>query len=183
MSRKLQRTLTIAATALALLALSHLPGSAASCPGAGTVKNAANALMVAARRNSVDGFAAALSRHADVNAISMFALGKYRTSLPGARRAEYVRKTHRYMSRFLADHAGRFKSTSALSVDRCNGNLVETSLGGRSRMVWRLSGSRVRDLRVEGFWLGLQMRSRFAEIIRRNDGDVGKLIDYLSRGQ
>jgi hypothetical protein len=83
------------------------------------------------------------------------------------------------MSRFLADHAGRFRSSSNLSIERCDGNLVETTVNGRSRMVWRLAGGRVRDLRVEGVWLGLQLRSKFGAIIRRNDGDVGKLVDYL----
>jgi hypothetical protein len=48
-------------------------------------------------------------------------------------------------------------------------------------MVWRLSGSRIRDLRVEGVWLGLQLRSKFVGIIRRNDGDVERLVDYLAQ--
>lgn len=164
-----------------MLAASPPRGEAATCAGAETVKGAANALMAAARKNSVQGFASALSRYADVNGISMFALGKYRPDLPNARRGEYLRSAHRYMSRFLADHARRFRSSSGLSIERCDGNLVETTMNGRSRMVWRLAGGRIRDLRVEGVWLGLQLRSNFVGIIRRNDGDVGRLVDYLAR--
>jgi hypothetical protein len=167
----------------AVLVGGALPGQAANCPGAGTVKSAASALMAAARRGSLAGFASTLSRHADVSAISMFALGKYRGNLPSARRGEYIRNTHRYMSRFLADHAGRFRSSSNLAIDRCDGNLIETTVNGGSRMVWRLSGGRIRDLRVEGVWLGLQLRSRFSDIIRRNNGDVGKLVDYLAHSE
>jgi ABC-type transporter MlaC component len=178
MARSIQYIASVVALAM-LVTLAPAPSLAAACPGAGTVKGAANALMSAARQNSVGAFASALSRYADVTAISMFALGKYRGDLPRARRGEYVQSAHRYMSRFLAGHAGRFRSSSNLSIERCDGNLVETTVNGRSRMVWRLAGGRVRDLRVEGVWLGLQLRSKFGDIIRRNDGDVGALVDYL----
>ena len=85
------------------------------------------------------------------------------------------------MARVLLDNSRSFRSSRDLTVEECNGNLVETSLGGRSRMLWRLSGGRIRDVRVSGVWLGIQLRSRFTQIIRRNDGDVNALLAYLRR--
>jgi hypothetical protein len=85
------------------------------------------------------------------------------------------------MARFLLDHAGPFRSSRDLTIEKCNGNIVETSLGGRSRMVWRLAGGRIRDVRVRDVWLAIQLRSKFTDIIRRNDGDVGALLAFLRR--
>jgi ABC-type transporter MlaC component len=46
-------------------------------------------------------------------------------------------------------------------------------------MVWRVSGGRISDVQVSGVWL--QLRSKFTGIIRRNNGDVDALLNYLSR--
>jgi phospholipid transport system substrate-binding protein len=154
---------------------------AASCPSAGIVMNAGNAFMGAARSASVGAFASALSRTTDVRAVALSALGQYRKQLPAGRQGEYVQNARSYMARFLLDHAGPFRSSRDLTIEKCNGNIVETSLGGRSRMVWRLSSGRIRDVRVSGVWLAIQLRSKFTEIIRRNDGDVGALLAYLRR--
>src|SRR5215471_18073444 len=82
------------------------PAGAASCPAADTVKGAASAFLGAARNGSPGAFSAALSRYTNVDSLALFALGKYRSELPSNRRDEYVRNTQRYISRFLADHAG-----------------------------------------------------------------------------
>ena len=44
-----------------------------------------------------------LARYADIEAVALVALGKYRAKLPAERRSEYVRNAGYYMSRFLAD--------------------------------------------------------------------------------
>jgi phospholipid transport system substrate-binding protein len=172
----------IAFIALAFLALvgSAVPARAAECPAAGAVKSAAQSFIGAARSGSPAAFSAALARHADINALAMFALGKYRKDLPASRKAEYVKKAHAYMGRFLAKHAGRFDG-SGFTIDSCKGNLVRTSLNGRSEMTWRMSGRRIQDVRVQGFWLTLQMRSKFTDVIRRGDNRVERLIDFLGR--
>jgi phospholipid transport system substrate-binding protein len=84
------------------------------------------------------------------------------------------------VSRLLAENAGRFGG-STIEIERCAGNLVETSLAGGKALTWRVSGGRIQDVRVSGVWLALQLRSKFTGIIKRNQGDVGALLDYLAR--
>jgi hypothetical protein len=83
------------------------------------------------------------------------------------------------MARFLQKNARPFRSSRDLQIESCRGNLVETSLEGRSRMVWRVGGGRIKDVQVSGVWLSLQLRSKFTGIIRRNNGNVEALLDYL----
>lgn len=168
------------ATAFALMGLLATAAPAAECPAAGAVRSAAMSFIGAARRGLPAAFSAALSRHADMEALALFALGKYRKDLPAARRAEYVRNAQRYMGRFLAYYAGRFDG-SGFTVESCKGNLVGTSLNGRSEMLWRMSGHRIQDVRVQGIWLALQMRSKFTDIIRRGDNRIERLLDFLER--
>lgn len=181
---KLARAARILAGMLVLLTavgMSGPPSLAANCPGAGVVKNAGQAFMAAARSGSAAAFSSALARHADISGTALFALGQYRNDLPPARQREYFRNTQAFMARFLLNHATSFRSARDLIIESCKGGIVETSLGGRSRMVWRLSGGRIRDVRVSGVWLTLQLRSKFTGVIRRNRGDIRALLDFLRR--
>jgi phospholipid transport system substrate-binding protein len=157
------------------------PAHAATCAGAGIVEDAANAFLAAARNGSASAFGSALSRYTDVDALAFFALGKYRKDLPADRRGEYVKNAHRYMSEFLADHAGRFEGGSGLTIENCSGNLVQTSFSGGSGIVWKVSGSLIQDVKVSGVWLAPQLRQKFLGIIRQNHGFVTSLLDYLAR--
>ena len=177
----LVRNLAAAFAMFALIATSVSPTLAADCPAASVVRNAGVAFMGAARQGSANAFASALARHTDVKAISVFALGQYRNGLPSDRQREYVKNTHSYMAQFLLDNATPFRSSRELIIETCNGNFVETSLDGQSRMLWRLSGGRIRDVRVGGVWLAIQLRSKFTGIIRRNHGDVDALLAFLRR--
>jgi ABC-type transporter MlaC component len=150
------------------------------CPGADTVKNAANSFIRAAESGSAPAFATALAKHTDVNSLALLALGKYRDRLPPARRDEYVANARRFMSEFLADHADHFH-WAGLTIESCKGDLIQTSLDRGSDVMWRVSGNRIEDVRVSGFWLALQLRSKFTGIIKREHGDVSALLDYLAR--
>jgi ABC-type transporter MlaC component len=158
------------------------PVHAASCAGADTVKGAANAFIAAARSGSTSGFASALARYTNVEALALFALGKYRGDLPADRRSEYVRNAQRYMAAFLADNAGRFSGAAAIAIESCNGNLIQTSVSGGSDIVWKIGGGLVQDVKVSGIWLAPQLRQKFLGIIRRNHGYLSSLLDYLARG-
>lgn len=175
------RILLATFTIFIVFGISTLPSLAANCPAAGIVKNAAVAFIDAAQRASAPAFASALVRHADVRGLAIFALGQYRKELRPARQSEYLKNTQTYMARFLLDNAKSFRSSRDLMVENCKGNLVETSLGGRSRMLWRVSGGRIRDVRVGGVWLAIQLRSKFTGIIRRNHGDIDALLAFLRR--
>jgi ABC-type transporter MlaC component len=174
------RILSAIVALVAVLTSSTASGLATSCPAANIVRDAGRALIGAAHRSSASAFSSVLARYADVNAIAMFALGQYRGALPAGRRSEYVAKTQRYISRFLVENSGPFKSSPNLAIETCDVNLVETSLDGQSKMLWRLSGARVRDVRVSGVWLALELRSKFTDIVRRNHGDISALLDFLS---
>lgn len=181
------RRLTVFAGVIAFLfysivTMSSGPVLAADCAGAGVVRNAASDFINAARRGSAASFSSALARNADVRGTALFALGQYRKSMPPARQAQYVRLAQAYMAQFLLGNSRPFRSSRDLTIESCKGNLVETSLGGRSRMLWRLSGRRIGDVRVSGVWLAIQLRSKFTGIIRRNDGNVEALLDFLARG-
>lgn len=176
------RTTLVAIICFAAIIASVLSAKSATCPGVGTVSRAANDFIGAARNGSASAFAASLSRHANVDAVALFALGKYRGELPAARRGEYVRNAHRYMSRFLADHARRFRGGSELKIESCKDNLIKTSLNGKSSIVWRVSRGRIQDVRIGGVWLTIQLRSKFTGIIRRARGDVTALLDFLALG-
>ena len=174
------RILSAIVALVTILTASTVPSMATSCPAADTVRNAGSALIGAAHGSSAPAFASVLARYANVNAIAMFALGQYRDALPASRRSEYVANTQRYISRFLVENSGPFKNSTNLTIDTCDGNLVQTSLDGRSKMSWRLSGGRISDVSVSGMWLALELRSKFTGIVRRNHGDISALLDFLS---
>ena len=48
-------------------------------------------------------------------------------------------------------------------------------------MLWRLSGGRVQDVRVNGIWLAIQLRSKITGIIHRNRDDIDALFAFLGR--
>lgn len=176
------RVFTAALVLLTLMGISAPSSRAATCPAAGAVMNAANGFMDAAQSRSAGAFASALGRYTDVRSAALFALGQYRGDLPPGRKREYISGTQSFMARFLLEYSSPFRSSRDFIIDNCRGNLVETSFEGRSRMVWRVMGGRISDVQVSGVWLGLELRSKFTGIIRRNHGDVEALLDYLAHG-
>jgi ABC-type transporter MlaC component len=174
------RVVLAAIACMATVMWLSIAAEAASCPGAGTVKNAANSFTRAAQAGSASAFSAALTKHTDVEALALFALGRYRDRLPADRRREYASNARRYMSQFLANHADRFR-WSGLTVQSCKDNLVQTALSEGFSITSRVSGDRIQDVRLSGFWLALELRAQFTNIIKRERGDVGDLIDYLGR--
>jgi ABC-type transporter MlaC component len=168
------------AGAVALIAAA-VGAHAEICPGAVTVTSAASAFVSAARAGSPAAFSALLTRYTNVEALAIFALGRYRAKLPPERRAEYIRNTQYYLGRFLADNSGRFNDSSKLTIESCKGNLVTTSFKGGSNIIWRVSGTRIDDVQVSGFWLTLALRDKFANVVRQNHGYVSSLLDFLAR--
>ncbi|MGH6855435.1 MAG: ABC transporter substrate-binding protein [Aestuariivirga sp.] len=174
--------------ALLLAGVIALPGSATAgrCVAESFVKNAGAAIMRAARTGSAEAFSGAASRHADVNVIALFALGPYRRSLPKSREAEYVRLTRAFIGEFMARYAGRFNGTG-IDIISCTGGpralIVKARLTGGQNVIFKLhktrAGYRVQDLNVSSIWLAQQLRSTFTGVIRRNDGDIGALLNYL----
>jgi ABC-type transporter MlaC component len=172
------RRIALAAGFGAIILAGSAPALAADCPAAGPVKAAAASFKSAARSGSAGAFSSALARHTNVASLAMFALGPYRKDLPPGRRAEYVRSAHAFMGAFLAEYGSKFSGAN-LTIENCQGGLVETTASGRD-IVWKVAGSRIQDVRVGGVWLAPQLKSKFVKVIRQGDGDVTALLDYLS---
>ena len=151
---------------------------AASCGGEGVVKAAAASFLAAKRAGTAEAFANAVAKHADITALALAALGQYRKELPAARQSEYIAKTKAYIGRFLLRNADRIAQPN-LQVDSCAGDLVKTTAGS-SKLVWRVSGGRIRDVQASGIWLANQMRAKFVSEIRRGGHDkIEALFNYL----
>ncbi len=143
-------------------------------------------MMNAARTRSATAFSSVASRYADLHSIAIFALGPYRGSLKKSREAEYVALTRAFIGRFMLKHARRFAG-DGLSITSCTGGnralVVKVRLTGGQNVVFKIhktrSGYRVQDLNVSSVWLAQQLRSTFTGVIRRNNGDVGALMQFL----
>ncbi len=150
-------------------------------------------LMKAQYRPSVKRFADILARRADVHAIAMYSLGRYRQQLPKKQKALYVRGVHQFMARYFADQAHRYRVKKAIieQTPRKVGNdwLVRSKVtlnDGRSyNVTWKLNktraGWRVRDVKVMGFSLTFLQRGLFYKFLQKKNGDVGALVMALNR--
>lgn len=152
--------------------------SAFSCPSEGVVMSAGKAFTVASQSGSPKAFLSAASRHADVRAIALFALGPHRKKLSRAQEGEYLRLAQAFMGRFMARYASRFNA-AGMKIVSCSGNTITVSANGGRKIIFRVDGGRVRDVNVSSVWLAGQMRSTFVRVINRNNGDVTALLKYL----
>jgi hypothetical protein len=164
---------------LALLVSFPAPATSAVCPGGDLVLAATQSFQKAALIGTPAAFSAALARHAPVTTLALQALGPYRNKLPPARRAEFQRNALIFMGRFVARNSGDLRGAE-LRIAACHGNIIESTANG-TRVIWRLSGRTIVDVKVSGFSLTGQMRTKFVKVIRQNHGDVGALIDFLAR--
>jgi len=170
--------------ALAMVAGATLsaPARAASCPAADVALKAGEAFLEAAHTQRASDFAAALASYTDMDQIALFALGKYRSSLPAARKAEFVSLTSHYVANTLADFALKFRATAIKLID-CHGGQVATRLefGARpaKRATWRISGDKVIDVNVQNVWLAQLLRDNYVGILNRSGGDIAILLSNI----
>jgi ABC-type transporter MlaC component len=159
-------------------ALAMAVPSAQACAGEGVVLAAGKAFTAASRSGSATAFLNAASRYADVRGIATSALGPHRNKLSKAQAAEYYRLAPAFMGKFMARYASRFNA-AGMKVTTCSGSTITATTNGGRKIIFRISGGRVRDVNVGSVWLAGQMRSTFVGVINRNGGDVGALLDYL----
>jgi len=156
---------------------------AGSCVQAGVVERVANDLEAAARSGSISAYTRVLQRHAGVTGLALFALGPYRRDIKGHLRSEYVRLATQYMGRVMADYGHQILN-GKLVIKDCfpqNGAILVRSRIGQSHLTWRVQGRRISDVKVEGIWLALTLRSTFVQVLRDNNGDPQALIIYLRK--
>lgn len=181
--------------AIAFLVIAIVPEAKARSATEACVYNVANGFLNAARSGSHRAFRNVLNRHVDVHQIALFALGQYRRSLPSNRTSEYVGLVRDFIAHLLADNHRKFNAVDIRinrSYPQGNMTVVESTLlfvGGRNdeRVSWRLTrpgrNCKVFDVNVQNVWLAGQLRSTLAAEIRRNNGNVNAVFDYLRSGQ
>ncbi|MGE0213046.1 MAG: ABC transporter substrate-binding protein [Parvibaculaceae bacterium] len=160
--------------------------AAATCPEAQTADAAGAAFLNAGKSASASAFASALRAHTDMNQITMFALGKYRSQLDSGRQAELVNLTSSYVATTLADFALKFRG-SAIKAIECRGGTVVSRmefLGKPAKRVqWRISGGKVTDVNIQNVWLAQLLRDNFNTIITQGGGKVDALYAKLGGGR
>lgn len=158
------------------------PTQVQACEGAQVANAAGAAFLAAAEQGSVGAFSQALSSYADMDKITIFALGRYQNQLHPNRRAELTSLTSRYVSTTLADFAKKFKGTSIEAIQCRPGEVISRfnrGARGAERIVWRVSGNKVTDVHVQNVWLGQLLRDNFASVIQRGGGSIDALFRHL----
>lgn len=150
-------------------------------------------LMRAQRHASRGAFERILSRRADVHAIAMYSIGRYRNELSRKQKTLYVRGVRRFMARYFADQARKYLVKKAVieQTPRKSGkdwlvhSKVTLATGSTYTVVWKLrktrAGWRVMDAKVMGFSLTFLQRGLFYKYLQRKKGDVGALVVALNR--
>ena len=160
--------------------------SALGCDASAFVTNAGNAFLGAARSHSAPAFASVAARYTDLNGIAMFALGPNRKLLEKSQEAQYVSLTRAFIGRVMAKNSGSL-SGSGIKILECTGSkgamTVNTQLSNGKKIVFKVYKTRhgylIRDVNVSSVWLAQQLRSNFTGVIRRNNGKISALFDYL----
>lgn len=153
-----------------------------ACEGAQVANAAGAAFLAAAEQGSAAAFSKALATYADMDQITIFALGRYQSQLQPNRRAELTNLTSHYVSTTLADFAKKFRGTGIEAI-RCRPGEVISRFSrgaqGAERITWRLNGNKITDVHVQNVWLGQLLRDNFASVIKRGGGSIDELFLHL----
>lgn len=130
-----------------------------------------------------------LHKRADVRAIALFALGTWRKKLPRELGDPYIDLVVSYTANAFITYVDQFAGARvAIEGASAKGGFTTvdaklTYAGGRASQIrFRFSDAgnpRVKDVNVQGIWLSLQLRERFAGLLTRSNGDFAELMDYL----
>jgi ABC-type transporter MlaC component len=152
-----------------------------ACQGADVVNRAGAAFLSAAREGSASAFANALQSYADMEQITLFALGRYGNQLHPSRRSELTFLTSRYVATTLADFARKFRGSSIEAIRCSPGEVISRfQRGARAeRITWRVSNNKVTDVHIQNVWLGQVLRDNYAGIIQRGGGSIDALFFHL----
>lgn len=191
------RALLAAGLALVAVVIAP-PAQAAGAPGHYVTMVGRQTLAIARRKlnpgQRVSQYRTLLRRHVSVRTVALFSLGRYRRKLPAGKRGRYYRLIETFIARFMARYNNVFtgQKLKILRITRRSSRdiIVDSQIlygGGRrpSPVDWRLirmgGGFRVFDIKVQGIWLAILMRSRFVTVLRQNNGDFGALFAHLGK--
>jgi phospholipid transport system substrate-binding protein len=150
-------------------------------------------LLATQRTGTPAAYFKMIDRHADVQAIALYALGQYQPELKASQRTSFFRGVAMFIARYFADQARHYPVASAeispaVRMDQ-DEVLVHSTVtlvsGSRYTVVWRMSKSRrgykVRDVTVLGFSLRYLKRAMFQSFISRQGGRFEALFAALTR--
>lgn len=195
MSRVDRRSLVRGLCAAGALAVAgRAPAGAASKhPALAYMQKVANDLFRAQKDGTVGAYLQVINRHADVPAIALYALGRYKSDLAKADYQRYYRGVAVFMSRYFADQTRQYRVAKAEfneePTSEGDDTLVRTKItlmsGSTYNVVFRLSrngsGYKVSDVTVLGFSLSYLQRGIFLSFLSKRNGDLGQLITALNR--
>jgi len=130
-----------------------------------------------------------LSSKANMNAVALFSLGRYRKDLPANMRSRYLRLVKAYIAGLFVFYAGDFKGrTVEIRSSRKSGRsmIVDSRIkfgGSSNKVLWRVfsngNSHKVTDVNIRGVWLRIQMRQKFTRLLKRKKGDFNALLVFL----
>jgi phospholipid transport system substrate-binding protein len=135
-------------------------------------------------------FASLLGKHVNMRGIANFALGPFQKQLPSAQRDEFYELVTEYAAALFAWYAKDFQGESVEIVSTSTQGkftTVQSSIKGKGlggeQVNWRLVESegsyRVSDVKVKNVWLGIAMKQRFGDVLKKSKGDFGPLFSEL----
>lgn len=174
------------------LALAPSLAFAASSSAESYVTSVGNGVIAAARANSVSQFRSLLKANADIAAIAIYSLGPYRKSLTSNVKSEYYGLVESYIAKVFQQNAKKLAGQSLQvkgTTDAGDSVLVKSVLdmggGGVMPVTWRLvkrgGGYRIFDVNVDGIWLASTQKTNFVSVLKKNNGNIQALLDYLRK--
>ena len=166
--------------------------AAAEHPAVARMRVVAADLLATQRSGTPAAYYKMISRHADVPAIALYALGPYRSELKRSQQESFFRGVGMFIARYFADQARSYtvaKAEISPSVREDDKEVlvhstVTLTSGSDYTVVWRLgksgSGYRIRDVQVLGFSLRYLQRSIFQTYIARRGGTFQALYAALT---
>ena len=182
-----------AATAAVVPGAAVFPGAAvwaaSEHPAVARMRAVAADLIATQRAGTPAAYYRMVTRHADVPAIALYALGPYRNEMKRSQRDSFFRGVGMFIARYFADQGRAYQVASAEispSVrtdddDVLVHSTVTLTSGSSYRVVWRLdaSGHKIRDVQVLGFSLRYLQRAIFQSYISRRGGTFQALYAAL----
>jgi len=131
-----------------------------------------------------------LSSHANMNSVALFALGPYRRKLPAKMKRRYQNLVKAYVAGLFVYYNDDFKGRRLEIIkSRKSGKsiIIDSKIkfpGTDKPVKWRVyqrgNRYRVTDVNIRGIWLSIQMRQKFTQILKRNNGDFNALLKFLA---
>lgn len=164
----------------------------AASPAESYVTKVGNSVIAAARNNSVGQFRSLLRANADIAAIAIYSLGPYRKSLTNDVKSEYYGLVENYIARVFQQNAKKLAGQGLETKgakDAGDSVLVKSILNfggsGSVPITWRLvkrgGGFKIFDVNVDGIWLASTQKTNFVAVLKKNNGKMSALIDYLKQ--